>query len=119
MHLLAEEWVASPQRRPTGSAAGKKPRKKKGGVAVVESGEAADSVLMQSFVAEKLEETFVEIYAQREDRVLVTRIEVYRWRAAGRDQICATAPAGKSEVSVSLIGATPVSSISGYTRRSG
>jgi hypothetical protein len=86
---------------------------------VVESGEAADSVLMQSFVAEKLEETFVEIYAQREERILVTCVEVCRWRAAGRDQICASAPAGKSEISGSLIGATPVSSISGYARRSG
>ena len=31
---------------------------------------------MQAFVAEKFEETFVEIYAEREERVLVTCIEV-------------------------------------------
>jgi hypothetical protein len=54
----------------------KKPRKKKGGVAVAEPAEAAESVQMRAFVAEKFEETFVEIYAERDERILVTSIEV-------------------------------------------
>src|SRR5262249_11174277 len=54
----------------------KKSRKKKTGVAVAEPPEAADSVQMRAFVAEKFEETFVEIYAEREERILVTTIEV-------------------------------------------
>ena len=52
---------------------GKKPRKKKGGVAVAEFPE---SVPMQAFIAEKFEETFVEIYLESEERILVTCIEV-------------------------------------------
>jgi hypothetical protein len=54
----------------------KKPPKKKGGVAVTEPAEAAESVQMRAFVAEKFEETFVEIYAERDERILVTSIEV-------------------------------------------
>jgi hypothetical protein len=54
----------------------KKLRKKKGGVAVAEPAEAADSVQMRAFVTEKFEETFVEIYAEREGHTLVTTIEV-------------------------------------------
>jgi hypothetical protein len=54
----------------------KKPRKKKGNVAVAEPSEAAASVPMQAFLAEKFEETFVEVYAELEERVLVTCIEV-------------------------------------------
>jgi hypothetical protein len=54
----------------------KKPRKKKGGVAVAEAGQEAESVPMRPFIAEQFEETFVEIYAQREERFLVTCIEV-------------------------------------------
>jgi hypothetical protein len=50
----------------------RKPRKKGAGVAVAESG----SVLMQAFIAERFEETFVEIYAEGEERILVTCIEV-------------------------------------------
>jgi hypothetical protein len=56
--------------------AGKKPRKSKGGVAVAEPAEDAESVPMQAFIAEEFEERFIEIYAQREERVLVTCIEV-------------------------------------------
>lgn len=56
--------------------AGKKARKSKGGVAVVEPAEDAESVPMQAFIAEEFEERFVEIYAQLEERVLVTCIEV-------------------------------------------
>src|SRR5947199_2949100 len=48
----------------TEPAATKKPRRKKAGVAVAEPG----SVLMQAFIAEKFEETFVEIYAEGEER---------------------------------------------------
>jgi hypothetical protein len=57
----------------TQPAGRKRPRKKKSGVAVAEPGE---SVPMRAFVAETFEETFVEIYAQREERILVTCIEV-------------------------------------------
>jgi len=55
---------------------GKKPRKSKGGAAVAEPAEDAESVSMQAFIAEQFEERFIEIYAQREERVLVTCIEV-------------------------------------------
>src|SRR5262245_55167511 len=41
----------------------KKSRKKKAGVAVAEPAETAESVQMRAFVAEKVEETFVDIYA--------------------------------------------------------
>jgi uncharacterized protein DUF4058 len=54
----------------------KKPRKSKGGVAVAEPAEDAESVPMQAFIAEEFEERFVEIYAQGEERELVTCIEV-------------------------------------------
>ena len=56
----------------TEPAGKKKPRKKNGGVAVAD----AESVPMQAFVAEEFEETFVEIYAEGEERILVTCIEV-------------------------------------------
>jgi hypothetical protein len=52
----------------------KKPRKK-GGVAVAEP-DHGESVLLRAFVAETFKETFVEIYAEREERILVTCIEV-------------------------------------------
>jgi hypothetical protein len=55
---------------------GKKPRKKKGGVTVAEPVDAGESVLMQAFIPEKFEETFVEIYAEGDERALVTCIEV-------------------------------------------
>src|SRR5437773_1814885 len=42
----------------------------------VEPAEEAESVRMQAFVAEEFEETFVEIYAEREERILVTCIEI-------------------------------------------
>jgi hypothetical protein len=57
----------------TDSATAKKPRRKSGGVAVAEP---TESVPMQAFIAEKFEETFIEIYAEQEERVLVTCIEV-------------------------------------------
>jgi hypothetical protein len=56
--------------------AGRKPRKQKGGVAVAEPAATAGSVPVRAFVAEKFKETFVEIYAEWEERVLVTCIEV-------------------------------------------
>jgi len=59
----------------TEPARSKKPRKKKGGVAVAEPMEA-ESVPMQAFIAEEFKETFVEIYAEAEERFLVTCIEV-------------------------------------------
>src|SRR5262249_38804016 len=45
-------------------------------VTVAEPPEDADSVPMQAFIAEKFEETFVEIYAEGKERILVTCIEV-------------------------------------------
>jgi hypothetical protein len=54
----------------------RKPRRKKGSVAVAEPAEYAGSVSMQAFVAEKFRETFVEIYLQGEERTLITSIEV-------------------------------------------
>ncbi len=71
-----DEYLAKPDVTITEPAPGKKTRKKKGGVAVAEPREAAESVPMQAFIAEKFEETFVEIYAELEERVLVTCIEV-------------------------------------------
>jgi hypothetical protein len=60
----------------TESVARRKPRKKKGGVAVAAPADVAEPVLMQAFFAEKFDETFVEIYAEGEERILVTCIEV-------------------------------------------
>jgi hypothetical protein len=54
----------------------KRPRKKNGGVAVAELPEVVESVQMQAFIAEEFREIFLEIYAQREERQLVTSIEV-------------------------------------------
>jgi hypothetical protein len=70
-----EEVLAKPDVAVTKSATPKKPRKEKSSVAVAEPDEAG-SVPMQAFIAEEFEETFVEIYAQREERILVTCIEV-------------------------------------------
>jgi hypothetical protein len=71
-----EERRAKPDVTITEPAPGKKPRRKKGGVAVAEPPEGAESVPMQAFIAERFEETFVEIYAEDEERILVTCIEV-------------------------------------------
>jgi hypothetical protein len=60
----------------TEPAHGKKQRKKKGGVTLAEPAEDSESVPMQAFIAEQFEETFVEIYAEGEERILVTCIEV-------------------------------------------
>lgn len=54
----------------------RKPLNKQVAVALAESTQVAESVPMQAFVAEKFQETFVEIYAELEDRLLVTCIEV-------------------------------------------
>jgi hypothetical protein len=69
-----DESLAKPDVAVTQPASGKRPRKRKGGGAVAV--EEAESVPMQAFIAEKFEETFVEIYAEYEERVLVTCIEV-------------------------------------------
>jgi hypothetical protein len=55
------------------SAGRRKLRKPKGGVAVANE---AESVPMQAFIAETFEESFVEVYAEDEERILVTCIEV-------------------------------------------
>jgi Protein of unknown function (DUF4058) len=68
---LAKPDVAVTQPRTT-----RKPRKKKGVVAVAVPDEDAESVPMQAFIAETFEESFVEIYAEGEERVLVTCIEI-------------------------------------------
>jgi Protein of unknown function (DUF4058) len=60
----------------TEPAASKKPRRKKGAVAVADPRTTGESVSMRAFIAEKVEETFVEIYVEGEERVLVTCIEV-------------------------------------------
>jgi hypothetical protein len=70
-----KEHLAKPDLAVTEGRSRKKPRKEKGSVAVAEPG-GGDSVPMRAFVAEKFEETFVEIYAELEERVLVTCIEV-------------------------------------------
>jgi hypothetical protein len=54
----------------------KKSRKNQGAVAVAEVAEPGDWVAMEAFVAEEFEETFLDIYAQDEERILVTSIEV-------------------------------------------
>jgi hypothetical protein len=68
--------LAKPDVAITAAAAKRKPHKKKGGVAVAEKHTTEESVSMRAFVAEKVKETFVEIYAEREERFLVTCIEV-------------------------------------------
>jgi hypothetical protein len=68
-----DESLAIPDLGVTESAPGRKPRKKKGSLAVAGS---AESVPMQAFLAEDFKERFVEIYAEYEERVLVTCIEV-------------------------------------------
>jgi hypothetical protein len=70
------ERLAKPDVTITETRGEKKSRKKKGVVAVAEPGEGPDSLPMQAFIAEEFEETFVEIYAELEERVLVTCIEV-------------------------------------------
>jgi hypothetical protein len=67
---LAKPDVAVTERSP------KKRRPKKDGVAVAAPAGEAESVLMQAFVAETFKESFVEIYAEGEERFLVTCIEV-------------------------------------------
>jgi hypothetical protein len=70
------ERLAKPDVAVTEPVPGRKPRKKKGGVAVASAAREAESVQMQAFVAEEFEETFVEIYLEGEERILVTCIEV-------------------------------------------
>src|SRR5437773_883148 len=50
-----DESLAKPDVAVTQRAGGKKPRKKNGGVAVVDPAEDAESVAMQAFIAEKFE----------------------------------------------------------------
>lgn len=69
-----EEHLAKPD--VTEPTRAKKPRRKKAGVAVAEPAEAPESIPIQAFVAEEFRETFVEIYAEAEERTLVTCIEV-------------------------------------------
>jgi hypothetical protein len=71
-----KEHLAKPDVTITEAATAKKPRKKKGNLAVAEPAETAESVPMQAFIAEEFQETFVEIYAERDERVLVTCVEV-------------------------------------------
>jgi hypothetical protein len=70
------EHLAKPDVAVSESSHARKPRKKKGGVAVAEPEEYAGSVPMQAFVAETFRETFVEIYLEGEERTLITCIEV-------------------------------------------
>ncbi len=70
------EYLAKPDVSVSESSRAKKPRKKKGSPEAEEATEYAGSVAMQAFVAERFRETFVEIYRQREERILITCIEV-------------------------------------------
>jgi Protein of unknown function (DUF4058) len=69
-----DENLAKPDVAVTKPITEKKTRKKKAGVAVATPDEA-ESVPMQAFIAETFEESFVEVYAELEERVLVTCIE--------------------------------------------
>jgi len=71
-----KEHLAQPDVAVIEAADKKKRRRKQGVVAVAEPKEAAEAVQMRAFIAEKFEETFVEIYALREEQILVTAIEV-------------------------------------------
>jgi hypothetical protein len=71
-----KEHHAKPDITVTRQSGGKKPRKAKGRAAVAEAVEADESVQMQAFIAEEFRETFVEIYDERDERVLVTCIEL-------------------------------------------
>jgi hypothetical protein len=71
-----DEYLAKPDVVVTEPAARKKTRKHKGNATVAVAPEEAGSVPMQAFIAEKFEETFVEIYAEGKERFLVTCIEV-------------------------------------------
>jgi hypothetical protein len=71
-----DEQLVKPDVTITEPATEKRPRKRKGGAAVAEPADEGESVEMQAFIAERFEETFVEIYAEREERFLVTCIEV-------------------------------------------
>ena len=62
--------------RPADNKKKKPPKRNGGGVALAEPLAELDSVEMQAFIAEEFTETFIEIYAQREERILVTSIEV-------------------------------------------
>jgi hypothetical protein len=55
---------------------GKKDHAAKPDVTVTQPGPMAESVPMRAFVAEKFKETFVEVYLEGEERILVTCIEV-------------------------------------------
>jgi hypothetical protein len=70
-----EEHLAKPDVAVTEPTARKRSRKPKGSAVVAEP-DPAESVPMQAFVAERFEETFVEIYAEDEERILVTCLEV-------------------------------------------
>jgi hypothetical protein len=71
-----DENLAKPDVAILETKGAKKTRKSKGGVAVAEPSLEDESVPMEAFLAERFEETFVEIYAEDEERVLVTCIEV-------------------------------------------
>src|SRR5438876_439635 len=63
-----KQRLAKPDVTITEPAAAKKPRRKKGGVVVADPYSAAESVPMRAFVAEKVEEHCVEIYAEGDER---------------------------------------------------
>ena len=53
-----------------------KTSRQRGGTAVAEPEGDTESVPMQSYVAEEFKESFIEIYARREERILITCLEV-------------------------------------------
>jgi hypothetical protein len=70
------DFRAMPDVAVTQPAPGKRPRKNKSNVALADPGPPAEFVQMRPFVAEKFKERFIEIYLQREERILVTSIEI-------------------------------------------
>ena len=82
-----KESLAKPDVAVTERAGGKKRRNNKGGVALAEPAEDTESVRMEAFIAEKFEESFVEIYAEDEERYLVTCIEILSPSTEAFDQV--------------------------------
>lgn len=71
-----KEHLAKPDVTVTEPKASRKPSRTRTTAAVVEPAESVESVAMQAFVTEEYRESFIEIYAEREERALVTCIEV-------------------------------------------
>jgi hypothetical protein len=71
-----EAHVTVPDVTITEPAEKARPRKRQGGAAVASPPQGGKGMTMRAFFGERVKERFVEIYAQREERFLVTCIEV-------------------------------------------